>query len=274
MKYKNHNDSTKEILLNIEQQKKEMNQIYHDKDTLEPFLKKSQDRIEKRSNKKGDFDIMLPSHNEVIGNKSFPYNSYAALMINSNFNPANKGENYIYKKDIKKKVTDFMEEAKAEFPDGKITAPRQIERHIKTMLECDIPLLKVENTKNGVVYKLTPKIDGKYYVRLPYKQVRELIVSTNKNMLKLFVILSYICNTESYTTIDRKFLVRQLGLSDKSDNNIKSISIMTTSLAKLGFIEIKVTRKEDEEGYKTINSYRLRTFEEYEEINRKARGIK
>ena len=52
---------------------------------------------------------------------------------------------------------------------------------------------------------------------------------------------------------------------------------MLVSLAKLGFIEIKKTGRNeiDENGrkvYKTINSYRVRSFEEYKEITNKAKG--
>lgn len=277
MKYKNHNDSTKEILLNIAQQKKEMNQIYHDRDTLEPFLKKSQDRTEKRSNKKGDFDIMLPSHNEVIGNKKFPYNSYALLTLNSKFDPVKKNGNYIYKNAINKSLTDFLEEAKEEFPNGKLPAPRTIEKHIKVMLKNDIPLLKVENSPNGVVYKLQPKINNHYYVMIPYQQVRELVLCTNDNMLKLFVILSYKCNTENYTTLDRKYFARKLGLADNSDKNLKGIGTMLTSLANLGFIEIEQTTRTDydekqgREIGKKINSYRLTTLEEYKEAKNRGK---
>ena len=237
---------------------------------LAQFIDESLAEEQTNNNKKGDYYIMLPSHNDVIGNKSFPYNTYAILMSNSNFDPAKKDGNYIYKKDIPR----IIAEAKKEFPNGTIPAIKTVEKHIKTMLECDIPLLKVENSKNGLVYKLTPKVDGKYYVRLPYQQVRELIISTNNKVLKLFVILSYMCDFESYTTIDRKYFARQLGLSDKSDKTLKEIGIMLNSLRKLGFIDIKQEIRTDydkeaqREVGKKVNSYRLTTLDEYNKINK------
>ena len=168
--------------------------------------------LNQQENNKDDICFMLTSHNDVIQDKTFPYNTYAMLTINSNFNKNNKDEykNFLYRDDIKKDIGDFLEEAKNDFPDGKIPAMKTVEKHIKTILSCDLPLVKIENSPNGVVYKLKADVDGKYYVRIPYVQVRELIVSTNKNMLKLFVILTYMCDTENYKKLDRKFLARQL----------------------------------------------------------------
>lgn len=275
--------------------------IHHDRDTFEAFMKmneyqeqrtrsfyermnnltaeaeqeanKEQEQI---INKEKEFCVMLPSHDVVIGDKKFPYSTYANLTLNSKFDPVKKDGNYIYKNAIKKSIADFIEEAKEEFPNGKLPAPRTIEKHIKVMLKNDIPLLKVENSPNGVVYKLQPKIDNKYYVMIPYQKVRELVLCTNDNMLKLFVILSYKCNTENYTTLDRKYFARKLGLADNSTKTLCSIGTMLDSLANLGFIEIEQTTRTDwdekqgREIGKKINSYRLTTLAEYKEA--KMRG--
>ena len=231
--------------------------------------------LDKQQNK-DDICFMLTSHNDVIQDKTFPYNTYAMLTINSNFNKNNRDEykNFLYKDNIKKDIGDFLEEAKKDFPDGKIPSMKTVERHIKTLLACDLPLIKIENTPNGVAYKIKADIDGKYYVRIPYIQVRELLVSANKNILKLFVILTYMCDTESYTKIDRKFLARQLGISDGSTKMLDMISTMTNSLRKLGFIDIiqEIKTEYDDETKKiktkTINAYRLKTLDEYKEANK------
>lgn len=232
--------------------------------------------LNQQENNKDDICFMLTSHNDVIQDKTFPYNTYAMLTINSNFNKNNKDEykNFLYKDNIKKDIGDFLEEAKNDFPDGKIPSMKTVERHIKTLLACDLPLIKIENTPNGVAYKIKADIDGKYYVRIPYIQVRELLVSANKNILKLFVILTYMCDTESYTKIDRKFLARQLGISDSSTKMLDMISTMTNSLRKLGFIDIiqEIKTEYDDETKKiktkTINAYRLKTLDEYKEANK------
>ena len=43
-------------------------------------------------------------------------------------------------------------------------------------------------------YKLLNSIDNKWYVRIPYEKVRELVISTNNNMMKLYAIMCYATN--------------------------------------------------------------------------------
>ncbi|MBQ8999803.1 MAG: hypothetical protein IJ086_14100 [Clostridium sp.] len=232
--------------------------------------------VEEIKQTKDDILFPLPTHKNVLENKKIPYNLFATLMINSKFDKNSKDEyrNYLYKNKMED-IMDFLNEL--EQREGtKLTNKRTVERHIKTLLDCGIDLMKVSNTENGIVYHIKSSVEGKYYVKLPYKQIRELIVSTNKNMLKLFAFLKVMCNENDFTTIDRRFLCEHIGLSADSRNNMLAISTMTNSLAKLGFIEILQTTKieSDDKGkqtVKTINSYRVRTYEEYLDIDKNAK---
>lgn len=231
------------------------------------------DKVESKKVPLEEIPFPLSSHNEILQDKKFPYNTYATLVLNSKFNKDAK-ENYIYDNNIGSDVMTFLKEL--EKNGAKVVSKRTIEKHIKVMLDSNIPLIEVRNTPNGIAYVIKSE---KYYVKVPYAQVKELLVSTNKNMLKLFIFLKYMCNETEFKTIDRKFIAEHIGLSGNSCDTLNTISTMTTSLAKLGFIEIKqTTRKEmDEKGnkiVKTINSYRIRTFEEYKEITDLAKGKK
>ena len=138
------------------------------------------------------------------------------------------------------------------------------------MLDNDIPLVEVSNTKNGIVYNIKSTVKDKYYVKIPYAQIKELLISTNKNM----------CNETEYTKIDRYFLAEHIGLSSNSTRTLDTISTMTTSLANLGFIEIQQTIKKEIDDdnniiVKTINEYRNCTFNEYKEAkNRRKKTFK
>ena len=216
----------------------------------------------------------LNTHKSILQDKNYPYNTYANMVIVSNFNKYNEGEykNYIYADG----VSDIMERFETINKSGKkLMSEKTLNRHIKAMEKHNIQLLKLSNTKNGIVYHLKSSENNRYYVEVPYKQIKELLDATNKNMLKLFTLLKYMCNENTFTTIDRKFLCENIGLSVDSDNNLKSIGTMTKALAKLGMIEInqhtKIEVNEDGTKYpKTINSYRIRTFEEYLDIDNKA----
>ena len=236
---------------------------------------------EHESNNDGWCEIV--SHEALRKSKYF--NAYTIGVAVSNFNQEKQDfRSYIYKNELKQRITDFLEVEKEEFPDGKIPAVRTVEKLLTELLKCGIPLesIKIINTPNGVAYKLRNRVDNHWYIKLPYRQLKELVVATNRNMLKLFVVLKYTCNEDckTFTTIDRKYLAREIGLSEKSVRGLDAISTMLTALAKLGYIEIRQETRTDydkelgREIGKKINSYRLRSLEEYDNINLIARGRK
>ena len=236
--------------------------------------------IDTNSNE-GWCDIVTDSR--IMKNKKFKYGSYVIGVATGNYNQETQDfRSYSYKNTLKERIANFLEEAKADFPNGKIPAVKTVEKHLTEMVKCDMPLeiIKIENTPNGVVYKLRNRVDNHYYVQLPYRQIRELVTSTNSNMIKLFAVLKYELNDDckTFRTLDRKYLARQIGLSDNSANNIRSVGTMLVSLAKLGYIEIRQDVRTDydveagREIGKKVNSYRLRTLEEYDNINLIARG--
>lgn len=232
-----------------------------------------------------DIEFPLPTHKSILENGKYPYNTFATLMINSNYDSeqgkADKNyRNFLYENKMED-VMEFLKELELE--GAKQVSRRTVERHIKTIIDLGFESIECRNTENGIVYMLKASTDDKYFIKIPYAQIRELLISTNKNMLKLFAFLKVMCTDkqgkikDSFTTIDRKFLCEHIGLSSKSDTNVKKVGTMLVSLAKLGFIEIKKTGRNeiDEKGrkvYKTINSYRIRSFEEYKEITNRAKG--
>ena len=225
----------------------------------------------------GEFNIMLISHPDILKNiDGGTYNTYASMMASSNFEYGNINDgtleeywNYIRKRGCKQVILDFMNEANKEF-DGKVPAPRTIELHIKKMLENNIPLAKVENHNGKVYYRLLNHIGKGYFRLIPYEKVRELVISTKNNMLKLYVLMDYLCDEKSYKEITRKKIAEMLGLSINSSRELDNIGVMLNSLRKLGFIDIRqniVINKAGKE-VKKINSYRITTIEEYKEINK------
>ena len=244
---------------------------------LEEEIRQLEGQLEKAPTKEAktkDNELILPvcTGKGTLEIKSSAFDTYAFLVANSKLNPKTK-ENYIYRDEIEYLTLKFFEELKEEYPKGKIFAPTQIKKHITYLLKQDVPLLKVINTPNGVAYQIATDFNGKYFVLLPYIQLRELIVSTNIHMFRLFMVLKYKCNTDSFTCIDRKYFARALGLSDNNERTLDRLSIALTSLANLGFIEIEQSyRTEYINGQvipKTINSYRITTLEEYKEAKKR-----
>ena len=282
--------------------KSKNSKINYDRDTLEPFIKingyqeerarsfyermnklaaeteqeadKEQDEITNNNNKKG-YDVILITHNDVTKNiDGSAYNTYATGKAISNFDGETIGDwnNYILKRGSQKAIIDFMEEAQREFG-GKIPASSTVKKHIKKLIDNDIPLIKVEEYNGKVYYRLLNCIDNKYYVRIPYEKVRELVVSTNSNMLKLYAIMCYATNENEYKPITRKWLAEKMGLSNKSNRGLDDIGTMLTSLCNLGFLECLQETKVSDNGntFKTINSYRLTTLAEYQEAKNRGK---
>ena len=215
--------------------------------------------------------VPLPAHNDILGDKKFKYNTFASLMACSNKNIGDvkvmEFTNYLYDNKIED-VLDFIYDTT-----GKRISERTFNSHMKNIIDSGYDLVDLQNTPNGLVYLLRAEYDGGYFVTIPFIQLKELLLSTNKNALKIYVFLKdYLKNAKQgeFTPIDRAFIARNIGLSGKSVKNLDAISVILKSLVKLGFIEIKETVKKEvskqnpsKKQVKTIYAYRICTLDEY-----------
>ena len=215
--------------------------------------------------------VPLPAHNEILRDKKFKYNTFASLMASSNKNIGDvKGmefTNYLYDNKIKD-VLDFIYDTT-----GKRISERTFNSHMKNIIDSGYDLVDLQNTPNGLAYLLRAEYEGGYYVSIPFIQLKELLLYTNKNALKIYIFLKdYLKNAKQgeFTPIDRRFIARSVGLSDKSVKNLDAISVILKGLAKSGFIEIKETVKKEvskqdpsKTQVKTIYAYRVCTLDEY-----------
>ena len=222
--------------------------------------------------------VPLPAHNEILRDKKFKYNTFASLMASSNKNIGDvKGmefTNYLYDNKIKD-VLDFIYDTT-----GKRISERTFNSHMKNIIDSGYDLVDLQNTPNGLVYLLRAEYDGGYFVTIPFIKLKELLLYTNKNALKIYIFLKdYLKNAKQgeFTPIDRRFIARSVGLSDKSVKNLDAISVILKGLAKSGFIEIKeavkkeVSKKDPSKiQVKTIYAYRICTLAEYLEKDSKA----
>ena len=215
--------------------------------------------------------VPLPANNKVLRDKKFKYNTFASLMACSNKNIGDvkvmEFSNYLYDNKIDE-VIEFINAT-----NSKPISKRTLNSHIKSIIDSGFDLVDLQNTPDGLVYKLRAEIDGGYYVTIPFIQLKELLLSTNKNTLKIYVFLKdYLKDVKQgeFTPIDRAFIARSVGLSDKADKNVKAVGTIVKSLVKLGFIEIKETVKKEVSKQdpskiqvKTIYAYRICTLDEY-----------
>lgn len=226
--------------------------------------------------------VYMVSHDEVMASYTDgAFRDYAGYKCINNFDGVSLDEwnNYILKRGAQQKLIDFMMgEADKEFG-GKVPASRTVKKHVKEMLENDIPLMKVEKYNGKVYYKFRNCIDGKYFVRIPYEQLRDLVICTNGKMIKLYVMVCAIlqnndCGTTKHHKITRDHLAKKLGLNGNNRQLLGEIGQMLNGLCRLGFLECLETVETSKDGntYKIIHSYRRLSLEEYREASK--RGTK
>ena len=237
---------------------------------------------ETNSNRKG-YDVIVVTHPDVIkanGNKEFA--TYGAAKCISHFEGTTIEEwnNYILKRGCKKAIIDFLEDSKKSFPNGKVSNEKRIQRDFKKLIESDVPVVRVEEFNGKKYYKLLNcvMVNSKpnYFVRIPLQQMRELVVISNGNMLRLYALVCSIlqakgCGYDKYHPITRKYLAECLGYSTNTDDSAKTIGTMLTALCKLGHLERIETTEIDKENntYKSKYSYRRTTLEEWQEANKR-----
>ena len=220
---------------------------------------------EELQEKKDIETMMLCSHKDLIGETTnTQYVSYSYLVkmgyVDNGENPTGEYQKYLYDKDLENRRQELMNEG------VKVPSRRVLLRDIKFLSK--LGYVDLINTRaNGLCYIIRQSVDGKYFTTIPYYKWRELTESTNKNMMRLFVILSHKCNCVDYTMITREYFCKCLNI-EPTEGNQNYIGRLTNSLKKLGLIYMKTDKEVItlENGITKCvkhNYYRLTTYEEW-----------
>lgn len=217
-----------------------------------------------------DYDMILCSHQGLIkGTTGKQYNSYSyGVNMGRVDNERVNGEmnKFLYAKDIESRRQELISQG------VKVPSKRVLENDFKFLSK--LGYVDMINTReNGVCYILKQSIDSKYFTSIPLYKWKELVIVTNRNMLKLFTIISIKCNCYDYEQITLQYLCTCMGI-EPTHANENYISTMVNALRKLGMIDIEQEVDvvwDEEKGKKvtkTHNYYRLTTKEEYDLINK------
>ena len=217
-----------------------------------------------------DYDMILCSHQELIkGTTGKQYNSYSyGVNMGRVDNERVNGEmnKFLYAEDIEERRQELLNQGL------KVPSKRVLENDFKFLSK--LGYVDIINTReNGICYILKQSVDQKYFTSIPLFKWKELVISTNRNMLKLFTIISIKCNCYEFTQITHEYLCIAMDI-EPTDGNQKYIGTMVNSLRKLGMIKINQKMDvwyDEEKGKKLVtkhNYYRLTTKEEYDLNNR------
>lgn len=177
----------------------------------------------------------------------------------------------LYEKDIDERLEQLKNEGVTKLPSkSRLTKDLTL---ISNQLGAEV--VNIVNTRdNGLCYIIKQSYTGKYFAPIPLYKWRELVVSTNKELLRLYMVISMHkdISTTNYVLMTREYLCKCMDI-EPTEANQKYIGIAINSLFKLGMIDVEQEdRIEFEDGQrknKTYNFYRLTTYEEYEEKGKK-----
>lgn len=200
----------------------------------------------------GDFELPVPTY-EI--NQKIDFSVIVALLLRSNSNNKTDNHRYIDYSKINKKA--ICEECKI--------SVKTLDRRLKYLEEKNI--LTTKNTNRGLAYVINYSLDGKYYVVIHHRILKNLLKYTNKDAIKVYILLKIQCDVlENKRPMSNAYLCTQLGYSPSSKKNLENIGSWTNTLANNGFIE-KIQNRiyKEENGKKVIDRvdtyYKVNTLE-------------
>lgn len=213
----------------------------------------------------------LLTHDKYINKKyKFPYNTYALLVSISTFDKDNKYA-YIPKHELWRRINKMLAYLAEEYPGAKLPSKDSIKKNI-SLLKKDFEVVTLENHGQELVYKIKTDTNDLYFTRVYHKQIERLIICTNRNTLKTFIILKYTLKEGEYKQVTREYIASKLGISTKSDSELKKIGLILDTLCQMGFITMK--EEYSRENSKTKHYYKINTYEEYMEAQRRGKTYK
>lgn len=157
-----------------------------------------------------------------------------------------------------------------------------LERNIKKLESLNYNILSIENTReHGVVYKLeygtfnenTGNLNK--FVTIYQPMLKELACSFNSNAIKIYCLLSYMCNETEFQPLTEDWICEQIGLNGNSERNQSTVRTLIKTLEKCKFIEtrkqniFKWDDKRKREVPQITKFYRLCSLDEWKKLDKK-----
>lgn len=210
-----------------------------------------------------DFELPVPTYEM---NTKIDFSVIVALLLRSNANTKTENHRYVdYSKLNKKAICEECE-----------ISAKTLERRLKYLEEKNI--LTTKSTNRGLVYIINYSLDGKYYVTIHHRILKNLLKYTNKDAMKVYILLKVQCDIlKNKRPMTNAYLCSLLGYPTNNQRNIDNMGKWTNTLANNGFIE-KVQNRvygKNADGKNVIigvdTFYRVNTLEEWK--TRNTRGV-
>lgn len=211
----------------------------------------------------GDFEMPVPTYEM---NKKIDFSVIVAFLLRSNSNTKTDNHRYIDYSRLNKKA--ICEECKI--------SRQTLERRLEYLEEKNI--ITTQTTKRGLVYIINYSLDGKYYVTIHHRILKNLLKYTNKDAMKVYVLLKIQCDLlKNKKPMSNAYLCSLLGYPTNNNRNIDNMGKWTNTLANNGFIE-KIQNRvygKNEDGkpvvLRTDTYYKVNTLETWDK--KKGKGV-
>lgn len=224
-----------------------------------------------------DWEFPMPTH--CLREKKYDAKTYATLMTLSNSGKNKEFNNQMENRFVYKNSFDINELAQS----LKVSRTT-LQRNIKKLESIDCNVLEIKNTQNGIVYILNygEKHNGrlKKYVTINQRILKSLACSRDNNAIKTYCLFKYMLAENSFKQLTNSWICEQIGLSNKSKNNLDVITEIVVELEKVKLIETRFVNcvvwdeKKKKEVPQIQKQYRLCSFKEWAEYDDKIRKKK
>ncbi len=171
----------------------------------------------------GDFDIPIPTYDM---SKKIDFSVIVALLLRSNSNNKTDSHRYI----------DFSRIDKNAICKECNICMRTLKTKLKYLEEKNI--LATQNTSRGLIYIINYSKNGKYYVTINHKILRKLLLHTNKNVIRVYLLLKIQCDIlYNKRPMSNAYLCSLLGYPTNNNRNIDDMGKWTNTLVELDLIE-------------------------------------
>lgn len=171
----------------------------------------------------GEFELPIPTYEF---DRKIDFSVIVAMLLRSNGNP--KEEDYRYVDYNKLNKNAICKECKI--------SRATLDRRLKYLEEKNI--ITLEKTSKGYIYIIRYSKDGRYYVTIQHRLLKNMLKYTNKDAMKVYILLKIqIELLGNKRPMTNAFIASQLGYSTSSQKNLDNIGSWTNTLANNGFIE-------------------------------------
>lgn len=241
-----------------------------------------EEKIEKENFEYEGWRVPMPTEKSVITDKKMDYELLGAITLISNrktryaiedlLEEEEEEHRYIYEKGDNSILSnkEFLEKATG---NQMVT----IKRNLRKLASCNNEVVSYCEDEHGKYYKIMPYVfadnGNLQYVKIDSRILKFLIDTSSSNGIKVYCTLLWILwdkEKECYVKkqLTRDWLCKQIGLSEKSKNNLETIGNILYTFEKVGLIArdketITVEQKGQNSIVKTVYCYTLCTVEEF-----------